>query len=118
MFAASFAKRRGIFYGWWVVGATAGIVFLTGGTFFYGFSALFNPVIDEFGSSIDLVAGVVFLVCGGGGSARRGGAVAHGGGGGDERRHGAGARAADLRVRLARRPADTGSGAGTDLLSA
>jgi len=50
-FAASFAKRRGIFYGWWVVGATAGIVFLTGGTFFYGFSALFNPIIDEFGWS-------------------------------------------------------------------
>ena len=41
----------GFFYGWWVVGATASIVFLTGGTFFYGFSALFNPIEDEFGWS-------------------------------------------------------------------
>ncbi len=48
---ASVARSRGFFYGWWVVGATAGIVFLTGGTFFYGFSALFNPIIDEFGWS-------------------------------------------------------------------
>jgi sugar phosphate permease len=45
------ASRAGIFFGWWVVFASAGIVFLTGGTFFYGFSALFNPLVREFGWS-------------------------------------------------------------------
>lgn len=52
----SIAESRGIFYGWWVVFATATIVFLTGGTFFYGFSALFNPIEDEFGWSRASVA--------------------------------------------------------------
>jgi sugar phosphate permease len=45
------AERTGFFFGWWVVGASATIVFLTGGTFFYGFSALFNPIVAEFGWS-------------------------------------------------------------------
>ena len=45
------ASRTGLFFGWWVVFASAGIVFLTGGTFFYGFSALFNPIVREFGWS-------------------------------------------------------------------
>lgn len=54
--AANFAERRGFFFGWWVVGATAAIVFLTGGTFFYGFSALFNPIVAEFGWSRASVA--------------------------------------------------------------
>ncbi len=45
------ASRAGIFFGWWVVFASAAIVFLTGGTFFYGFSALFNPIVKEFGWS-------------------------------------------------------------------
>lgn len=54
--AATIAERRGVFFGWWVVGATAGIVFLTGGTFFYGFSALFNPIVAEFGWSRASVA--------------------------------------------------------------
>jgi sugar phosphate permease len=53
---AAVAEARGIFYGWWVVAATAAIVFLTGGTFFYGFSALFNPIEDEFGWSRASVA--------------------------------------------------------------
>ena len=45
------ASRTGFFYGWWVVFASATIVFLTGGTFFYGFGALFNPIVNEFGWS-------------------------------------------------------------------
>ncbi len=53
---AAIAESRGIFYGWWVVFASATIVFLTGGTFFYGFSALFNPIEDEFGWSRASVA--------------------------------------------------------------
>ncbi len=45
------ASRAGFFFGWWVIFASATIVFLTGGTFFYGFSALFNPIVREFGWS-------------------------------------------------------------------
>ncbi|HET8944480.1 MAG TPA: MFS transporter [Dehalococcoidia bacterium] len=44
-------EKTGVFFGWWVVFATAAIVFLTGGTFFYGFGALFNPIVDEYGWS-------------------------------------------------------------------
>ncbi len=45
------SSRTGFFFGWWVVFASASIVFLTGGTFFYGFGALFNPLVEEFGWS-------------------------------------------------------------------
>ena len=50
-FGTLVASRTGFFFGWWVVFASAAIVFLTGGTFFYGFSALFNPIVREFGWS-------------------------------------------------------------------
>lgn len=40
-----------IFYGWWVVLATSLIHFWGSGTFFYGFTAFFNPLVDEFGWS-------------------------------------------------------------------
>lgn len=49
--ATVIAARTRFFYGWWVVFATAGIIFLCGGTFFYGFGALFNPIVQEFGWS-------------------------------------------------------------------
>lgn len=49
--ATTLYARTGFFFGWWVVFASAVIVFLTGGTFFYGFSALFNPIVHEFGWS-------------------------------------------------------------------
>ncbi len=45
------ASRAGIFFGWWVVFASATVLFFTGGTFFYGFGALFNPLVNEFGWS-------------------------------------------------------------------
>lgn len=48
---AALWEKTGIFFGWWVVFATAAVVFLTGGTFFYGFGALFNPIVDEYGWS-------------------------------------------------------------------
>ena len=49
--ATAVSHRAGFFFGWWVVFASAAITFLTGGTFFYGFGALFNPISDEFGWS-------------------------------------------------------------------
>jgi len=49
--ATAVTERTGFFFGWWVVFASAAIVFLTGGTFFYGFGALFNPIVNEFGWS-------------------------------------------------------------------
>jgi sugar phosphate permease len=49
--ATAIAERTGVFYGWWIVFASAAIVFLCGGTFFYGFGALFNPIVGEFGWS-------------------------------------------------------------------
>jgi sugar phosphate permease len=45
------ASRTGIFFGWWVVFVAAAVIFLTGGTFFYGFSVMFDPIVDEFGWS-------------------------------------------------------------------
>ena len=40
-----------IFYGWWIVLVT-GLIHLWGaGTFFYSFTAFFNPVVEEFGWS-------------------------------------------------------------------
>jgi sugar phosphate permease len=49
--AVAVTERTGFFYGWWIVFASAAIVFLCGGTFFYGFGALFNPIVGEFGWS-------------------------------------------------------------------
>jgi sugar phosphate permease len=49
--ATAVTHRTGFFFGWWVVFACAAIVFLTGGTFFYGFGALFNPIVNDFGWS-------------------------------------------------------------------
>jgi len=53
--------RVRVFYGWWVVSASAAIVFLTGGTFFYGFSALVKPLQDEFGWTRALISGAFSL---------------------------------------------------------
>ncbi|MGD9032310.1 MAG: MFS transporter [Desulfobacteraceae bacterium] len=40
-----------IFYGWWVVLACFGISFYVGGVVFFGFTAFFEPLRDEFGWS-------------------------------------------------------------------
>jgi len=40
-----------MFYGWWIVLATSLIHFWGAGTFFYSFTAFFNPLVDEFGWS-------------------------------------------------------------------
>jgi sugar phosphate permease len=40
-----------IFFGWWIVLATSLIHFWGAGTFFYSFTAFFNPIVDEFGWS-------------------------------------------------------------------
>jgi len=40
-----------IFYGWWIVLATSLIHFWGAGTFFYSFTAFFNPIVNEFGWS-------------------------------------------------------------------
>jgi MFS family permease len=45
-----------IFYGWWVLLGCAVIQFYFGGTFFQGFTAIFNPIKDEFGWSAALVS--------------------------------------------------------------
>ena len=42
-------KSRSIFYGWWIVIASSVLNFFVGGTFFYGFTAFFNPIRSEFG---------------------------------------------------------------------
>lgn len=40
-----------VFYGWWVVLATSLIHLWGAGTFFYSFTAFFNPIVEEFGWS-------------------------------------------------------------------
>jgi sugar phosphate permease len=42
---------RKVFYGWWIVLATSLVHFWGSGTFFYGFTAYFNPLVEEFGWS-------------------------------------------------------------------
>jgi sugar phosphate permease len=44
------------FYGWWVCVACASIVLFSGGTFFYSFSALVDPLENEFGWKRALIA--------------------------------------------------------------
>jgi MFS family permease len=48
--------KNKIFYGWFVLAACAIIQFYFGGTFFQGFTAIFNPISAEFGWSAALVS--------------------------------------------------------------
>ncbi len=40
-----------IFYGWWIVGACLLVNMYTGGVIFFGFTAVFEPIANEFGWS-------------------------------------------------------------------
>jgi MFS family permease len=54
-------KRRQVFYGWWIA-ITGFVINAFGvGTFFYGFSTFFNPMVAEFGWSRALMSGVFSL---------------------------------------------------------
>ena len=54
-------KQGRIFYGWWIV-AVGGIMRTVFGVFsYYGFSAFFNPLVEQFGWSRAALAGVLSL---------------------------------------------------------
>ena len=44
-------KPYGIFYGWWIVAASFMLTLYTSGIVTYGFTAIFEPVYNEFGWS-------------------------------------------------------------------
>ena len=44
-------KRSKVFYGWYIVGACFLITVYTAGIVFFGFTAVFEPVAEEFGWS-------------------------------------------------------------------
>ncbi len=44
-------KPLKIFYGWWIVGGSLLISLLVGGAVFYGFTAFFEPIVQEMGWS-------------------------------------------------------------------
>ena len=54
-----FVKR--IFYGWWIVLATSLIHLWAAGTFYYSFTAFFNPIVQECGWSYAAVSFAVSL---------------------------------------------------------
>jgi MFS family permease len=55
------ARSKRVFYGWWVVVAGASINALGVGSFFYGFSTFFNPMVAEFGWSRTVMSGAFSL---------------------------------------------------------
>lgn len=54
-------KAGSLFYGWWIVWICFFINAFGVGTFFYGFSTFFNPMVKEFGWSRALMSGVYSL---------------------------------------------------------
>jgi hypothetical protein len=40
--------RKKIFYGWYIVGACVVITLYTGGVVHFGFTAVFEPIVEEF----------------------------------------------------------------------
>ncbi|MYE54324.1 MAG: MFS transporter, partial [Chloroflexi bacterium] len=53
--------KEGIFYGWWIVLAGSVSQAYTSGTFWQGFGAFFDPIIEQFGWSRALTAGAMSL---------------------------------------------------------
>ena len=49
-------KPPGVFYGWWIVAASFLIALYVGGVVFYGFTALFEPIVNEMGWSYTQVS--------------------------------------------------------------
>lgn len=47
---------KGIFYGWWIVLASFFIAFYVAGSVFYGFTAFFEPIVEEYGWSYTQVS--------------------------------------------------------------
>ncbi len=47
---------KGIFYGWWIVAASFFIALYIGGAIFFGFTAFFEPIVQEFGWSYTAVS--------------------------------------------------------------
>ena len=45
-----------VFYGWWIVGASAFIALYVAGAIAYGFTAIFEPIVDEMGWSYTQVS--------------------------------------------------------------
>ena len=54
-------KSSNIFYGWWIVVAGSTSQAYTSGTFWQGFGAFFDPIVEQFGWSRALTAGAVSL---------------------------------------------------------
>lgn len=55
------ARGKRVFYGWWVVAAGASINAVGIGSFFYGFSTFFTPMITEFNWSRTVMSGAFSL---------------------------------------------------------
>ena len=54
-------RRDRVFYGWWIVLAGSVSQAYTSGTFWQGFGAFFDPIIEQFGWSRALTAGAMSL---------------------------------------------------------
>jgi sugar phosphate permease len=46
--ATAVTRKKGLFYGWWIVISGIFLHFFSGGSFYYGFSVFFNPIRDAF----------------------------------------------------------------------
>ncbi len=59
--------RRGIYYGWWIVAASLGIMTVGAGGAGYVFGVFFQPLVNEFGwnrAQISLASTVMFIIMG------------------------------------------------------
>lgn len=55
------SARTRIFYGWWIVAASAGITWISSATIYFGFSTLVDPLIAEFGWSTAATSAAISL---------------------------------------------------------